>query len=74
MSYDGCKPVKNRRFVTQRVPPTLLRRDQNNIDLMMLQGHDFLGAVRLLKIWLDQYRHDIDLPTQSATPRSSQDK
>lgn len=40
----------------------------NNIDLMMLQGHDFLEAVRLLKNWLDQYRHYLGLATQSATP------
>jgi DNA primase len=46
----------------------------NNIDLMMLRGHDFLGAVRLLKNWLDQYRQDVGLPTQSATPPPSQDK
>ena len=46
----------------------------NNIDLMMLQGHDFLGAVRLLKNWLEQYRHGLGLPTQSVTPRPSQDK
>ncbi|MEL6894685.1 MAG: hypothetical protein AAFP90_01095 [Planctomycetota bacterium] len=32
----------------------------NNIDLMMLQGHDFLSAVKILRNWLDQYRRDLD--------------
>lgn len=31
----------------------------NNIDLMMLQGHDFLPAVKILSNWLDQYRRDL---------------
>jgi DNA primase len=46
----------------------------NNIDLMMLQGHDFLGAVRLLKNWLDQYRHDLGLPQCSETRRLTHDE
>jgi hypothetical protein len=31
----------------------------NNIDLMMLQGHDFLPAVDILKSWLEEYRRDL---------------
>lgn len=46
----------------------------NNIDLMMLQGHDFLGAVTILKSWLDQYRHDLGLPEGTGTHGSSGDE
>lgn len=46
----------------------------NNIDLMMFRGHDFLAAVRILKNWLSQYRRDLGMPEQPATPRSSQDE
>ena len=31
----------------------------NNIDLMILQGHDFLPAVDILKRWLGDYRRDL---------------
>ena len=31
----------------------------NNIDLMMLCGHDFLPAVMILEGWLEQYRSDL---------------
>ena len=31
----------------------------NNIDLMMIQGHDFLSAVDILKGWLEDYQHDL---------------
>lgn len=31
----------------------------NNIDLMMLSGHDFVPAVSILKNWLDEYRRDV---------------
>lgn len=31
----------------------------NNIDLMMLQGHDFASAVQILRNWLEQYRRDL---------------
>lgn len=34
-------------------------KNTNNIDLMMLQGHDFLPAVTILKGWLEQYRRDL---------------
>jgi DNA primase len=31
----------------------------NNIDLMMIQGHDFLPAVEILKNWLEEYQRDL---------------
>ncbi len=31
----------------------------NNIDLMILQGHDFVPAVEILKGWLEEYRRDL---------------
>jgi hypothetical protein len=31
----------------------------NNIDLMMIQGHDFLPAVDILKNWLLEYQQDL---------------
>jgi len=31
----------------------------NNIDLMLLNGHDFLPAVMILEGWLEQYRRDL---------------
>ena len=46
----------------------------NNIDLMMLQGHDFLTAVSILKDWLNQYRHDLGLPERPMRPRSARDE
>jgi hypothetical protein len=33
--------------------------NSNNIDLMMLGGHDFLPAVMILEGWLEQYRRDL---------------
>jgi len=30
----------------------------NNIDLLMLLGHEFLPAVTILEGWLEQYRRD----------------
>lgn len=41
----------------------------NNIDLMIIQGHDFLPAVDILKNWLEEYRRDLgrsNAPVQSA--------
>ncbi len=41
----------------------------NNIDLMMIQGHEFLSAVDILKNWLGEYRRDLGYsnpPPQSA--------
>jgi len=37
-------------------------KSMNNIDLMMLQGNNFLPAVGMLKNWLFQYRRDLDRP------------
>ncbi|MEQ1905258.1 MAG: hypothetical protein ABL888_13805 [Pirellulaceae bacterium] len=31
----------------------------NNIDLMIIQGHEFLTAVDILKNWLEEYRRDL---------------
>lgn len=31
----------------------------NNIDLMIIQGHDFLPAVEILKGWLTEYQRDL---------------
>ena len=39
----------------------------NNIDLMLLCGHDFLGAVAILERWLAQYRRDLGLPVTSGS-------
>jgi DNA primase len=34
-------------------------RNFNNIDLMLIQGYDFLPAVQILTGWLQQYRSDL---------------
>jgi hypothetical protein len=44
----------------------------NNIDLMMLSGHDFLPAVTILKGWLEQYRRELGLSELSIRSNSSQ--
>jgi DNA primase len=31
----------------------------NNIDLLLIQGHEFLSAVDILRNWLEQYRRDL---------------
>ena len=41
----------------------------NNIDLMMIQGHDFVPAVRILEGWLQQYT--CDLPQRESSSESS---
>ena len=38
----------------------------NNIDLMMIQGDDFLPAVDILNHWLDEYQHDLSCRQSSA--------
>ena len=38
----------------------------NNIDLLMVQGHEFLPAVDILKIWLEQYLRDLGRPSPAA--------
>ncbi|MBX3420675.1 MAG: hypothetical protein KF752_03875 [Pirellulaceae bacterium] len=37
----------------------------NNIDLMMIQGHDFLPAVDILKSWLEEYQRDLGRSNRS---------
>lgn len=37
----------------------------NNIDLMLLQGYDFLPAYSILENWLLQYRRDTKRRTPS---------
>jgi DNA primase len=34
-------------------------KNYNNIDLMLIQGYDFLPAVQILAGWLQQYRSDL---------------
>ena len=38
----------------------------NNIDLMMILGHDFLPAVDILKGWLEEYQRDLGRIESSA--------
>lgn len=38
----------------------------NNIDLLMVQGHEFLPAVDILKNWLEQYLRDLGRPSPAA--------
>ena len=40
----------------------------NNIDLMIIQGHDFIPAVDVLKGWLEEYRRDLG---RSSSPAQS---
>ena len=40
----------------------------NNIDLMLIQGHDFVPAVEIHRIWLEEYQ--CDLGHQSAAGQS----
>ena len=44
----------------------------NNIDLMMLSGHDFLPAVTILKGWLEQYRRELGQSEPSVLANSPQ--
>jgi len=49
-------------------------QNTNNIDLMLLLGHDFVPAVKILEGWLDQYRHDLgssELPVRSSSSQQS---
>ena len=47
----------------------------NNIDLMVLLGHDFIPAVGILENWLIQYQRDLgdrsNHPSQSNRPEQS---
>jgi len=47
-------------------------RNINNIDVMMLCGHDFLPAVKILEGWLEQYRRDLGQSEPSVQSSSSQ--
>jgi len=45
-------------------------KNVNNIDLLLLQGHEFLLAVEILRGWLEQYQRDLgrsNSPAQSET-------
>ncbi len=44
----------------------------NNIDLMMIQGHEFRPAVGILENWLMQYRRDLGRRTASERTVSEQ--
>ncbi|TWT55952.1 hypothetical protein [Allorhodopirellula solitaria] len=48
------------------------QKNTNNIDLMLLQGHDFVPAVTILRRWLEDYRDDLGDPTPSANSDSLQ--
>jgi hypothetical protein len=45
--------------------------NSNNIDLMMLGGHDFLPGVMILEGWLEQYRRDLGQRPPAVASRSS---
>jgi len=47
-------------------------KNYNNIDLMLVQGYDFLPAVQILAGWLQQYRSD--LPQGSPASHSDTSK
>jgi len=40
-------------------------QNSNNIDLLMMQGHEFLSTVDILSNWLEQHRRDLG----HSTPR-----
>lgn len=42
------------------------KKNYNNIDLMMMLGHDFVPAVGILEKWLIQYRRDLPSPSREA--------
>ena len=43
----------------------------NNIDLLMIQGHEFLTAVDILKNWLEEYRRDLGRSNPLAQPAAN---
>jgi DNA primase len=52
-------------------------KNVNNIDLMMMQGHDFIPAAGILENWLLQYRRDLGCRTateQSASERTASEQ
>jgi DNA primase len=42
------------------------KENYNNIDIMMIQGHDFLPAVGILEKWLMEYSRELGRRTPSA--------
>ncbi len=46
-------------IIRQKLRSQCCDENFNNIDLMMIQGHDFLPAVEILKNWLEQYQRDL---------------
>ncbi len=42
------------------------KRNFNNIDLMMIQGHDFPPDVGILEKWLIQYQREVHRPSREA--------
>jgi DNA primase len=46
-------------------------RNFNNIDLMLIQGYEFLPAVQILSGWLQQYRSDLQESTPSSRSETS---
>ena len=46
-------------------------KNTNNIDLMMLLGHDFIPAYTILMGWLEEYRRDLGMPPLLARPTAS---
>jgi DNA primase len=47
------------------------KKNFNNIDLMLIQGYDFLPAVQILTGWLHQYRSDLQASEQSSRSETS---
>ena len=39
------------------------KKNFNNIDLLLVQGHEFLPAVDILKNWLEEYLRDLGRPS-----------
>jgi DNA primase len=48
------------------------KKNFNNIDLMMILGHDFKPAYGILENWLLQYRRDLGRSTPSEQTASEQ--
>ena len=41
------------------------KKNFNNIDLMMIQGHEFKPALDILKNWIEEYLRDLGRPCPS---------
>lgn len=44
------------------------RENFNNIDLMIIAGHEFLTAVEILKNWLEEYERDLKRKNPETQP------